>query len=480
MKSSNSWRMINFISVIIMMGFAFLTDSTSMDFMESLPSKEGTKLLPPHNSMELYSSIDHSATTSLSHSSSPLTPYFPGEIWSKIAYQWVTPSKEDGTLEWNIHDVFALSRTCKGLQNYINTLEAYDIARNIITLGHHHRRFLARINLIPEPSSDAIREIKGLVMSLKNMSERIEKRQTSLKKNKQKEDHNEKLIIKEQLVLKNTIKADLQKNFGDLSKYSKENPETCIYNDVLVDMSDIASTLGLTVPTYEWDFRRDFKRIFRDKRVVIGGTIVLGIAFICKGIALYNQYPEAPANEAYADMLSQTSKVIDYSYWESRGTPIPCYERYWFSNGFPWTWWDKWLNQYCYFPSGNSEGICGTGNMSQWIKHIAEKSDFNYTYWFNHINATFNGKKNNPLVTLCSLNTNGTSIACGSAFTYNSQVPRMWNCLESMCFQLTRGDATCAHDMVIQSWRTTMGLYWGFGGFASLLFVWLWVVQFFL
>ena len=55
-----------------------------------------------------------------------------------------------------------------------------------------------------------------------------------------------------------------------------------------------------------------------------------------------------------------------------------------------------------------------------------------------------------------------------------------WGTRGDVDLLLTRGDAVCAHDMVTQPWRTTIGLYWGLGPVGALMFVWLWLITFLL
>ena len=413
------------------------------------------------------------------------TPLFSQDIWRKILYKWTPASDVDTKLQWNVGDACFLSLTCKGLYQLVNSLETYAIVRDTLRFRILLTKFTTKRGPAPEGTPSIIRKMKVLKTSYNDIEKRNSNQAKRLRGGISELDNSGELQILEDLKpIRTGIQSTLTPIIKSILDYATENPEGCMQGDVVVDLAELSQISGIPLPSYEYDAKRDYKRIFRNKCLLIGGTALLASLFIYEGITLYNQYPQAEADAAFAAMLNQTSKEINYGYWSWRGSSINCYKKYWFQSiGM---WWDQWGYSrtgnkpvYCYFPpytNGISESICFPGNITEWIQQVSNWTGFNETYWLDHVLSIMNGTKHDTRIALCSPNRDGISISCGSAYNRKSQ--NYWNNLGTVALQLTRGDATCAHDLVIQRWRIMMGLYWGFGSVGSLLFVWLWLVHF--
>lgn len=271
------------------------------------------------------------------------------------------------------------------------------------------------------------------------------------------------------------------------SSFSSTSSEEAVYTPIKQEIEGSEELHVLTQSTW----RDTYKKTFKDPKVIIIGTMVLGGIFGIEWINLYNQYPTLEANEAFAAMLNQTSIDISTTYWLGpligSNEEIPCLERYGFcANGFPMSWnslpWPT-EGRYGYFLPGTGNYVTFGGNISHWIKTMAEQTHFNGTYWLDKTLFAFHNTRRvltecqYPLST-CAVNPDGTSISCGMVMPhyYCPDKPVQ----SDLNMYLTRGDATCAHNMVIQGWYTMMTLYSVFGGAGSLLFLGLWLIQFLL
>lgn len=419
------------------------------------------------------------------------TPLFSQDIWRKILYKWTPASDVDTKLQWNVGDAYFLSLTCKGLYQFVNSLETYAIIRDTLLFRALLTKFTTKRGLAPEGTPSIIRKMKVLKTSYNDIEKRNLNQAKRLRASLSELDNLSELhILKDLKSVRKGIDSTLSPIIKSMLTYAKENPEGCTKGDIVVDLADLSHISGIPLPPYEYDARRDYKRIFRNKCLIIGGTVLLGSLFLYEGMILYNQYPQAAAiaegNRAFAAMLNQTSKEINYWYWRW-GEGLPCFERYWFSQSIGGTWW----NPDQYFPNGSepgycyfsySQGICFPANMAEWIQIFSNKTGLNSTFWLDRVLSIVNGQRHDTRMAFCSPNADGISISCGSAYSRTSQ--DYWNTHEKVNLQLTRGDAVCAynmaHDLVIRGWRTMMGLYWGFGSVGSLLFVYLWLLQFLL
>lgn len=456
-------------------------------FMTSLGMEctEQSNLLNNRGVVEIHPVENFTDSPPLSGTLSLLPPFFPGDIWEKIIYQYEV-NEENDQISWDIQDVSALSCTCKALRDFINALETYAIACKMMMLAYQHKMFLKNKRETSETSSEDILNIKQFFISLRDVNTRIIKRKTLLMNSSKEVASDEYQIIEDQHLILRTIEADVSPSLSGVFKYAEETPECIMDRDVIVEMSDLATYWGQPAPSYKFKFSREFKRLFGNKKFVFGGTFLLGTIFLCKGISLYHQYPEEQAIEAYLAMFNQTSVEIPYHYWGGRWGELPCYKKYWFNTHFPWMWWshDQWLGDgrpngpgYGYFPPGHDTGVSFPGNITEWIGNVSQTGGFNGTYWLEHVMSIYQGAKHDTKTALCNKNPDGRTLSCGSAFTYNSQ--KYWNCysFSDICFQLTQVDPTCAYDEVIQEWSSMMKLYWSLGGIGTLFFVWMWLIQ---
>lgn len=464
--------------------FFFITifglSAFSMECADQTMATERTKLLNIQNSDGQEAFMSQLAVTEE-------TPAFPQDIWRKILYKWTPISEVDTILHWNIDNACSLALTCKGLYQFVNSLETYAIVRDILLFRISLNEFFMERGPAPRGTPSIIKEMKTLQIKYNDIEKRNLNQTKLVGGNIAELDSSSELQILQDLnATRQGISSALSANIQSVLGYAAENPEGCTQGDVVVDLADLSQLSGMPLPPYKYDARRDYKRIFRNKCLIIGGTALLASLFIYEGITLYNQYPQAEADAAFAAMLNQTSKEINYGYWSWRGSSIDCYKKYWFSQMEWGMWWapiQYFPNGrepgYCYFPpyiDGTSQSICFPGNITEWIQQVSNWTGFNETYWLDHVLSIMNGTKHDTRIALCSPNRDGISISCGSAYNRKSQ--NYWNNLGTVALQLTRGDATCAHDLVIQRWRIMMGLYWGFGSVGSLLFVWLWLVHF--
>lgn len=407
-------------------------------------------------------------------------PYLPQDLWQLISFHLIF--NQDTLIEnWSMTDAVSLSSCCISFRTYFNSEPIFNLIRGIFILSHQSSSFFLRHSMSPQISEEAVHQLKELLEKQKHLKLKLDPIETTGE-----QSHRVKALL---LSAVGTTIRDLGILTPTLLSYAKENPDSCRSDAVEIDMESISQATGQAIPSYEFNWRREYKRIFHNKYAVASMTLLLSTVFIYEGIYLYNQYPQKQATEAFYAMLNHTQLSIPFDYWGDHDQDaMECFQKSDLNGGWAWMWYNDrtWMGSkgYCNFPTPCcGQASCYPGNMSDWIHFVDNYSKgINYTFWFDHVMAIFNGLKHNPQNTLCSLNPDGKSITCGSAFTWLSQLPsRYWNCDDTICFQITRGDAQCAHDRVINEWQRTFALYVGLGSWSiPFLFMWLWLIGFYL